>query len=271
MAGVRPLPPLIAAAAPVTAPSRITFPGSQGQVLAARLDRPAGQARASAVFAHCFTCTKDIHAAGRISGALTAAGFAVLRFDFTGLGGSEGDFANTHFSSNLDDLRHAAAWLRDELLAPGLLVGHSLGGAAVIAAGADIASVRAVATIGAPAAADHVTKLFTADLAAVREQGVAPVCIGGRPFTIRQEFVDDLHRHSVTERARRLDRALLVMHSPTDQVVGIENAGALFEAARHPKSFVSLDGADHLLSTGADATFAGTVIAAWAARYVGDA
>ncbi len=249
---------------------RITFPGSQGADLAARLDLPAGPARAYALFAHCFTCSKDIAAASRIANALTDVGFGVLRFDFTGLGMSDGEFENTNFTSNAGDLVAAAAWLRAEHRAPQVLVGHSLGGAAVLAVAADIPEVRAVATIGAPASPDHVTGVFESSLAEIAATGIAQVQLAGRPFTIRQQFVDDLRNHVVTDRVATLKRALLVMHSPIDNTVSIDHASEIFRAARHPKSFVSLDGADHLLTDRDDAGFAASMIGAFANRYIVD-
>jgi len=250
---------------------RTEFPGSQGATLAARLDLPdppGGAPHAWALLAHCFTCSKDTKAAAHIARALAARGFGVLRFDFTGLGGSGGDFANTHFSSNVDDLVAAADWLRAEHGTPALLVGHSLGGAAVLAAAHRIADVRAVATLGAPFEPDHVTHQFGADLQVIAEHGQATVTLAGRPFTITQAFLDDLSGQQQTTRIRQLRRPLMVMHSPTDTVVDVDNAAAIFQAALHPKSFVSLDGADHLLNRESDARFAAEVIAAWASRYV---
>jgi putative redox protein len=249
---------------------RITFPGSQGTQLAARLDLPAGPPRAFALFAHCFTCGKDIAAASRIANALTDVGFGVLRFDFTGLGMSDGEFENTNFTSNTDDIVAAADWLRTQHRAPQLLVGHSLGGAAVLAVAADIDEVRAVATIGAPASPEHVTDVFESSLDEIAVAGVAQVQLAGRPFTIRQQFIDDLRSHVVTDRVRTMKRALLVMHSPIDNTVSIEHAAELFQAARHPKSFVSLDGADHLLTDRRDASFAAAMIGAFADRYIVD-
>jgi len=249
---------------------RITFVGSQGDDLAARLDLPAGPPRAFALFAHCFTCGKDILAASRIARALTDEGFAVLRFDFTGLGMSDGEFENTNFTSNTDDIRAAADWLRDNHKAPQILIGHSLGGAAVLSVAATIPEVRAVATIGAPANAEHVTDIFSDSLCEIETDGVAEVTLAGRSFMIRQQFIDDLRNSSVVERVARLKRALLVMHSPIDNIVGVENAAEIFAAARHPKSFVTLDGADHLLSDPNDAAFAATMIGAFASRYVLD-
>jgi putative redox protein len=249
---------------------RVTFPGGRGAELAARLDLPAGPPRAFALFAHCFTCSKDIAAASRIANALTDLGFGVLRFDFTGLGMSDGEFENTNFTSNTDDLVAAADWLRAEHQAPQLLVGHSLGGSAVLAVAADIAEVRAVATIGAPASPDHVTDVFRSSLEEIAATGVARVELAGRPFTIRQQFIDDLRAHVVTDRVRTMKRALLVLHSPVDNTVSVDHAAEIFQAARHPKSFVSLDGADHLLTDRSDAHFAADMIGAFAARYIVD-
>lgn len=251
-------------------PDRVTFTGSRGTPLAGRLDLPAGPPRALALFAHCFTCSKDVVAAGRIAAELNAHGIGVLRFDFTGLGSSDGDFANTDFSSNLDDLRLAAAWMREHHMAPQLLIGHSLGGAAAIAVAADIAEVRAVATIGAPADAAHITRLFGAQLPEIEQQGRATVEIAGRSFTIRRELLDDLTNHSVEACAAGLGAALLVLHSPIDNTVGIDNAARIFGAARHPKSFIAIDGGDHLLTNPADAVYVGRMIASWAERFLVD-
>lgn len=247
---------------------RISFAGSQGASLAARLDLPDGPVHRHAVFAHCFTCSKDIRAAGRIAARLNADGIAVLRFDFTGLGASEGEFANTNFSSNVEDLRRAADWLRSEHAAPQLLVGHSLGGAAAIVAASDIPEVRAVATIAAPSSTQHLSELLGEQLRDVEADAVVPLRIGGREFMVRGAFLSDLSAHAVEERARSMSAALLVLHSPVDNVVGVEHAGRLFAAARHPKSFVALDGADHLLSDDRDAIYAGDVIGTWAKRYL---
>ena len=249
---------------------RVTFTGSLGSPLAGRLDLPAGPPRAYALFAHCFTCSKDIVAAGRIAAELNGHGIAVLRFDFTGLGSSDGDFANTDFSSNLDDLRLAAAWLREHHTAPQLLIGHSLGGAAVIAVAADLPEVHAVATLGAPADVAHITRLFAPQLPVIEQQGRAMVDIGGRCFTIRRELLDDLSTHSIEQRAGQLDAALLVAHSPTDNIVGIDNAARIYAAARHPKSFLALDGADHLLTHADDAIYAARMIACWSDRFLVD-
>lgn len=248
----------------------VTFPGSQGHLLAGRLDLPAGPPRAYALFAHCFTCSKDVFAAGRIAAELNAHGIAVLRIDFTGLGASGGDFANTNFTSNLEDLRLAAAWLRENHWAPQLLVGHSLGGAAVLAVARDLPEARAVATIGAPADVEHVVNLFTDDLPAITRDGAAAVRIAGREFRIAQTMIDDLHRHTLLACVAELRRPLLIMHSPVDNVVGIDNASRLYAAARHPKSFVSLDGADHLLSAKSDAVYTAQMIATWSSRHLVD-
>lgn len=248
--------------------ARIEFTGSLGHPLAGRLDTPDGPPRAWAVFAHCFTCSKDSKAAAYIARALAEAGFGVLRFDFTGLGGSGGDFGNTHFSSNVDDLVAAADWLRAAHGAPALLVGHSLGGAAVLAAAHRIADARAVATLGAPFDPAHVTRHLGKDLAVIEAQGEARVTLGGREFPVRREFLADVAGQPQAERIRSLRRPLLVLHAPGDTVVDVDNARRIFEQALHPKSFVSLDGADHLLSDQADARFAAGVIAAWAGRYL---
>ncbi len=247
---------------------RITFPGHDGHALAARLDLPDGPHLATALFAHCFTCSKDIPAARRIAGRLAALGIAVLRFDFTGLGHSEGEFANTHFSSNAEDLRRAAAYLEGRGMVPSLLVGHSLGGAAVLRVAGDLPSVKAVATLGAPFDPDHVTHNFGDALARIREDGRAEVNLGGRPFTITRRFVEDVEGSALSPHLKGLRAALLVMHAPRDAIVGIENATRIFTATRHPKSFVTLDSADHLVSDPADAEYAAGVIAAWATRYL---
>jgi len=247
---------------------RFEFPNARGEKLAAVLDRPAGEPRAYALFAHCFTCGKDVLAAKRIAEGLTARGIAVLRFDFTGLGASEGEFANTHFSSNVADLIAAANHLREMYRAPGLLIGHSLGGAAVLAVAQHCPEARAVATIGAPADPAHVTGLFREHVADIHAKGEVEVALAGRPFRIRQEFLDDVAEQKLHQCLANLRKALLVLHSPTDDLVGIENASSIFAAAKHPKSFISLSGADHLLSKRADATYVAEVIAAWSQRYL---
>jgi putative redox protein len=247
---------------------KITFAGAAGASLAARLDAPAGRPRAHALFAHCFACGKDIFAASRIAGGLVRHGIAVLRFDFTGLGASEGEFANSNFSSNVGDLVAAAEWMRGEVGAPAILIGHSLGGAAVLAAAAGVPEAKAVATIGAPADPAHVARHFAGARAAIETAGEAEVVLGGRPFRITKQFLDDIEGHKLERAIGALGKALLVFHAPRDDVVGIDNAGRIFRAARHPKSFVSLDDADHLLSRKADAAYVADVIAAWAGRYV---
>jgi len=247
---------------------RASFKGSAGQELSARLDLPAGPVRAFALFAHCFTCTKDVLAAKRIASGLAAAGVGVLRFDFTGLGSSEGEFANTNFSSNIEDLVSAAGYLRDNFAAPAILVGHSLGGAAVLAAAHEIPEARAVVTIGAPADVGHVLKHFGSSLEEIRKKGEAQVTLAGRRFRIRHAFVADAEEHRLADRIRSLGKALLVMHAPRDAVVDIENASKIFLAAKHPKSFVSLDDADHLLSDATASAYAARVIDAWASKYI---
>jgi putative redox protein len=247
---------------------RFDFPNGHGHLLTAVLQLPDGEPRDYALFAHCFTCSKDSRAARWIAEALAARGIAVVRFDFTGLGSSEGDFANTDFSSNVDDLIAAANHLRSTHLAPTLLVGHSLGGAAVLAAASRIAEVRAVATIGAPSDPGHVANFFGDRIDVIRRDGQGVVELGGRTFRIRRDFLDDIAEQRLLDRVETLRTPLLILHSPTDQVVSIDNASRIFAAARHPKSFVSLDDADHLLSRRRDARYAGDVISAWSQRYI---
>ncbi|MBP6719515.1 MAG: alpha/beta hydrolase [Rhodoferax sp.] len=249
---------------------RVEFPGSQGEWLAGRLDTPEAAPRAWAVFAHCFTCSKDSKAATYIARALADAGFGVLRFDFTGLGGSDGDFANTHFTSNVDDLVAAADWLRQTHGAPALLIGHSLGGAAVLGAASQVADCRAVATLGAPFDPAHVTHQFGDGLTLIDAHGEATVQLAGRPFKIKQAFIDDVTGQPQTARIRQLRRPLMVLHSPEDGVVSVDNARQIFETALHPKSFIALDGADHLLTQAEDAEFAAGLIAAWSKRYLSE-
>ncbi|MEL6963501.1 MAG: bifunctional alpha/beta hydrolase/OsmC family protein [Pseudomonadota bacterium] len=246
----------------------VRIPNKAGEMLAARLDLPDGPLKATALFAHCFTCTKDIFAASRISQELAALGFAVLRFDFTGLGASEGEFANENFSSNIDDLIAAADFMRDEVEAPKILIGHSLGGAAVLAAASRVPEAVAVATIGAPFDPGHVAHLFQSAADEISAKGEADVLIAGRPFKVKQQFLDDIAGHNAKDYIPALKKALLVLHAPRDTVVGIENAGEIFQAAKHPKSFISLDDADHLLSRRADAVYVADVLASWAARYL---
>jgi putative redox protein len=247
---------------------KVTFTGSQGDELAAKLELPLGPVRAYALFAHCFTCTKDIFAAARIASELASHGIAVLRFDFTGLGASKGDFANTNFSSNVADLVAAADYLRQSFEAPKLMIGHSLGGAAVLAAATHVPEARAVATIGAPADAEHVVHNFSADIDTIKAQGEAEVTLAGRKFKIKQQFLDDLSGQKLVDQVANMRKALIVFHSPRDVTVGIENAAAIFQAAKHPKTFVSLDDADHLLTRRSDSIFVADVLSAWAARYI---
>jgi putative redox protein len=247
---------------------KFDFRSKEGNQLAALLDRPDGPIRAVALFAHCFTCGKDNRAARRIAEGLTLHGIAVLRFDFTGLGASEGEFANTTFSSNVDDLVAAADHLKQTFMAPAILIGHSLGGAAVLAAAHRIAEARAVVTIGAPADPAHVTGLVKGQIADLAMDGEVEVTLAGRPFKIRRAFLDDIAEQMLTPRIAALHKALLIFHSPTDDTVGIDNASHIFLAAKHPKSFISLAGADHLLSRRSDDAYVAQVIAAWAARYL---
>ena len=249
----------------------LRFPGANNVQLAARLDLPAGVPRAYALFAHCFTCSKDSLAAARISTALAVQGIAVLRFDFTGLGGSAGDFANTNFSSNIDDLLAAAGFLRDHYAAPKILIGHSLGGTAVLAAAARIPEAVAIATIAAPCQAAHVLRLLQRTTAEIEANGEAEVMLAGRNFRIKKQFLEDIARHGNHESIAGLRKALLIFHSPHDMIVDIENATQIFMAAKHPKSFVSLDDADHLLTRKVDAAYVAAVLAAWASRYLTEA
>ena len=245
----------------------LKIPATLGHDLAARLETPSDTPRAYALFAHCFTCSKDSKAAAYVGQALAARGIAVLRFDFTGLGASGGDFADSSFSSNIDDVICAAAYLREHYAAPQILIGHSLGGAAVLAAAGRIEEAKAVATIGAPYDPRHVEHLITNTDELMRE-GEGTVDIGGRPFHIRKEFLDDLKQHDPSKHIGELRKALLIMHSPRDAIVEIANAAQIFTAAKHPKSFVSLDHADHLLTRQTDAAYAAEVLAAWASRYI---
>jgi len=246
---------------------RVIFPGAEGQKLAARLDLPDAAPRAYALFAHCFTCGKDVFAASRIAQRLTDHGIACLRFDFTGLGASEGEFANTNFSSNVADLVAAAAHLREAYKAPALLVGHSLGGAAVLAGAHEIPDAKAVVTIGAPSDPSHVLGLLGSRIEDIEKQGEADVQLAGRPFRIKRQFLVDAAEQKLAPKIAGLGRALLVMHSPRDDTVDIGNATRIFMAAKHPKSFVSLDHADHLLSAREDAIYAANLIATWAEPY----
>lgn len=246
--------------------TKVEFP-SQGQHLAGLLETPDQTIRAYVLFAHCFTCGKDVAAASRISRFLVQHGFAVFRFDFTGLGNSDGDFANTNFSSNTEDLLSAARFLELEYEAPQLLIGHSLGGAAVLAMASQLSKVKAVVTIGAPYEASHVIHNFDAHLDSIEQSGSAKVSLGSREFTIKKQFLDDL-RNQTTEHIKHLDKALLVLHSPIDLTVDISDAEKIYKAAKHPKSFVSLDTADHLLSKSADSEYVAQTISGWASRYI---
>ena len=247
--------------------NRITFPNAQGHQLAGVLELPESPT-AFALFAHCFTCGKDIKAAARISRALHDRGVAVLRFDFTGLGGSDGDFADSNFSSNVADLLAAADWLRQNHQAPALLIGHSLGGAAVLATAHAVPEAKAVATIAAPAEASHILRQFSGSVDTIRTEGQSTVSLAGRPFTIKRQFLDDVAEQNQASRIAQLGKALLVFHSPKDTTVHIEQAQKIYEAALHPKSFISLDDADHLLSNAQDAEYVASCIVAWASRYV---
>jgi len=249
---------------------KVEFQNDKGHVLAGRLESPYGDEPAAyAMFAHCFTCSKDYKAITYVSRALAENGIAVLRFDFTGLGESEGDFVDTNFSTNVDDLVAAARFLEEDYEAPKLLVGHSLGGAAVLQAAGRIPSSTAVATIAAPCSPRHLERLVTDRRAELEEKGEIEVSVAGRPFRIKKQFVEDLEELRMDETIRGLGRALLVMHSPADTTVAMENATHIFETASEPKSFVTLEGADHLLLDPVDARYAGNVIAAWASRYLG--
>lgn len=248
---------------------KIRFTNKEGQTLIGRLELPADRAPHNyALFAHCFTCTKNLSAVKNISKALTSNGFAVLRFDFTGLGESDGDFADTNFSGNVNDLVAAADFLKENHQAPSLLIGHSLGGAAVIFAASEIPTVNAVATVGAPSNPKHVKHLFKSGLEEIKANGEAIVNLSGRDFKIKKQFVDDLESKSLPETAKALRKPLLILHSPQDDTVGIKNAEEIYTAAHHPKSFVSLDGADHLLFDKKDSTYVGEVISGWAKRYL---
>ena len=247
---------------------KVKFENADGRQLSGTLDMPKTPVTDYALFAHCFTCTHNLKSATNISRALTEAGIAVLRFDFTGLGRSEGEFADTNFSSNVADLLAAVRFLEDEYAAPTILLGHSLGGTAVLQAASSVPSAVAVATIGSPADPGHVQHLFGDARDELETNGQADVNIGGRPFTVKKQFLDDLEQHDLYASVGKLRKALLIMHAPLDAVVEIENAATLYESAKHPKSFASLDKADHLLSNNADSLYAGRLLAAWASRYL---
>ena len=248
---------------------RLTFPGASGEMLAARFERPEGDLRATALFAHCFTCSKDLKAVRHISRALADRGIGVLAFDFTGLGESEGDFADTNFSSNLDDLEAAARFMGGGVGAPSLLVGHSLGGAAVLAVAHRLPSVRGVCTIAAPSDPGHLVPKLEQAAPGIASADEARAVIAGREFRIRRQLLDDLESHRLLDLVSSLGRPLLIFHSPVDRVVGIEHAAAIYRAARHPRSFISLDDADHLLlHDKRDGEFVGAMLATWATRYI---
>ena len=249
---------------------KVEFQGAFGDTLSAKIDIPEnGEIKACALFAHCFTCSKDLKAVGHITKALASVGIATFRFDFTGLGQSDGNFADTNFSSNVDDLVAAANFMATELNeAPSILIGHSLGGAAVLQATHRIKSIRAVATIGAPAEPAHVKDNFKMSLDEIDSKGFAKVSLAGRPFTIKKQFVDDLEESKMHGFINGLGCALIVFHSPIDNTVGIDNAAKIFQAARHPKSFISLDTADHLLQNKSDSEYVGHVLGTWAERYI---
>jgi putative redox protein len=249
---------------------KLVFSNEHGQQLSARLDMPDSEPRAYALLAHCFTCNKSLKAAGHIAKGLVGQGIAVFRFDFTGLGESEGDFSNTNFTSNVQDILSAANFMEQQSYAPHILVGHSLGGTATLKAADFITSVKAVVTIASPASPAHVAEQFSDSKAIIAKQGEARVTLAGRDFTIKQQFIDDLEHASVLNDIKKLKKALLVMHAPLDGTVGIENATTIFQLAHHPKSYISLDQSNHLLSKPSDAHYVGQLIAAWVERYLND-
>lgn len=250
------------------ASEKFDFKGSLGETLAARIDKPNGDIKSYALFAHCFTGSKDILASKYIAQTLNWHGIAVVRFDFTGLGESDGDFANTNFTSNIEDLVKAADYMRGNFEAPSLLVGHSLGGAAVIAAAHQIPEADAVATIGAPSDSKHVGHLFEAHHDEILKEGEAEVCLANRPFKIKKQFLNDINNQNMNDHIAHLNKALMVMHAPLDKTVGIENASQIFIKAKHPKSYISLDDSDHLMTNKEDCVYAAHVIARWSERYI---
>lgn len=248
--------------------SQIRFEGAMGESLSAKIDYPDGDHHSCALFAHCFTCSKNLRAVGNIAKALNQKGIAVFRFDFTGLGDSGGNFEDTNFSSNVEDLIAAADYMRDEMQAPSILIGHSLGGAAVIQAASQISEAKAVVTIGAPSEPSHVEKHFESHRDEIEQSGSAIVKLAGRPFRIKKQFLDDLQESRMDRYVGSLGRALLVMHAPLDDTVGIDNAAHLYQMAKHPKSFISLHGSDHLLTDESYSRYAGSVIAEWSTIYL---
>lgn len=248
---------------------KLQFQNAEGQNLVGRLEMPVDKrVKAYALFAHCFTCTKNLMAVTNISRSLTAKGIAVLRFDFTGLGESEGDFSDTNFSSNVQDLISAAEYLKEYYETPRIIIGHSLGGAAVLMAASQLDYIEAIVTVGAPADPPHVKHLFQSSLEEIEQNGEAEVLLSGRPFKVKKQFIDDLEKSNLNQLIGSLRRPLLVLHSPQDEIVGISNAEKIYLAAHHPKSYISLDGADHLLTRKEDASYVGEVIASWSSRYI---
>jgi putative redox protein len=247
---------------------KISFKNSEGILLAARLELPKNEPKAFAIFAHCFTCNKNLTAVRTIARTLTKKNIAVLLFDFTGLGESEGEFENTNFSSNIEDLYSAAEYLELNYKAPSLLIGHSLGGSAVLFASTNMPSVNAIATIGSPASPSHVSHIFKSSIEEINASGKATVDIGGRNFTIKKQFIEDINSKNIHKSLKQFRDSLLILHSPQDTIVGIDNAAEIYKAAWHPKSFISLNGADHLLSNREDSKYVGKIIASWADRYL---
>ncbi len=248
---------------------KIHFTNTGGQNLSAKIELPGNdKIKHFAIFAHCFTCNKNLSAIRNISHSLNEYGIAVLRFDFTGLGESEGEFEETNFSSNVQDLIDASKFLKNEYRTPSLLIGHSLGGAAVIFAAAEISSVKAVAVIGAPSSPDHIKHLWENGTENIEKYGSAQISIGGRPFNVSKQFLNDIQSKNMDDVLKNLRKPLIILHSPQDTIVGIKHAEDLYKAARHPKSYISLDGADHLLNNPKDSLYAGKVIGAWADRYL---
>ena len=247
---------------------KFDFLNNEGQLLSGSLEKPDSEMKAIAIFSHCFTCSKNVKAAASISRALSSRGIGVLRFDFTGLGNSEGDFANTNFSSNVADLLSAFNALKSQFQAPQILIGHSLGGAAVLKAAALLEEIRAVVTIGAPSSVDHVSHLFINHLDDIKNMERVEIDLFGRKFTITSQFIKDINETEILGGVTKFRKALLVLHSPTDNIVSIEHAANIFKAAKHPKSFISLDNADHLISDKKDSDYIGEIVSSWATRYV---